>query len=407
MKKELLNEILKFKLLSKYETKNTFTENVNGILEQKGALQSLAKDTKYLKNLESELPLILKKTGPLGPGGTLKTVDDVMLALKTSSISVANLGKLNFGILRTSKNPSLRKTAAEWVVSQKTFGKTFSSGNSIERLTRLKQLNPNMSDDIIRDLHVANELRLKNLGKSGKNLTKKSKGAEAVSKKGQNVSQTVTVNVNTAKEAEQFAKTYGRDFDDLAKQNGHSNFESWMRQSPDDAYRAMRNQSKSGKGVFGKIVDWGKKSIKWRTLWGLAKIAGVSYLVWWAFFKEDGFKVECETGEHFEEGKGCIADKKTDNDKIEGGGGGGGDTIVDSEGNKYQECESPYYKGCVNKKGNTDIKEVQDCLGVTPNGFFNKETEDALYNKINKKSFSPSDISTICAKSYGSSGFQL
>ena len=38
---------------------------------------------------------------------------------------------------------------------------------------------------------------------------------------------------------------------------------------------------------------------------------------------------------------------------------------------------------------------------------FNKETEDALFNKINKRSFSPSDMPTICAKSSGTSGFQI
>jgi hypothetical protein len=46
-------------------------------------------------------------------------------------------------------------------------------------------------------------------------------------------------------------------------------------------------------------------------------------------------------------------------------------------------------------------------LGVTPNGFFNQETEDALKNKINKKSFTSSDMSAICAKSYGGGSFQI
>ena len=54
-----------------------------------------------------------------------------------------------------------------------------------------------------------------------------------------------------------------------------------------------------------------------------------------------------------------------------------------------------------------NIKKAQDCLGVTPNGFFNQETEDALKNKINKKSFTSSDMSAICAKSYGGGSFQI
>jgi hypothetical protein len=69
------------------------------------------------------------------------------------------------------------------------------------------------------------------------------------------------------------------------------------------------------------------------------------------------------------------------------------------------ECEPPYYKGCVAKKGNEDIRTIQDCLGITPNGFFNQETESALKNKINKMTFNKSDIPAICAKSYGASNF--
>jgi hypothetical protein len=209
--------------------------------------------------------------------------------------------------------------------------------------------------------------------------------------------------------SDEFARTYSKDFDEFARNNGHDNFKKWMSVDEEGAMRSLYENGRKGKGIFGKLVNWGKRRLKWRFLWSLAKIAGVSWLAWYLFFKKDGFSVECDGGTHFEEGKGCVPDK-TGGDQGGGDQGGGQDNtkvITDNEGNKYQECTDIYYKGCVNKPGSTDIKKVQDCLGVTPNGFFNQETEDALYKKINKKSFSASDIPTICARSSGSSVFQI
>lgn len=400
MKKELINEILRIKVLSNYDSKNTFTENENIISERYGSeyikdAEVLAKDAKFLKGLESELPGIISKIGSLGPKGSLKTAEDIIFALKTSSLSAADLGKLNFGVMRNSKNPSLRKTASEFIVSQKTFSKNFSSGTAASRLQKLKDLNPNLSDDIIKDLHIANELRIK---KTPKPITKPTDdligGGKNIDRAvdANRVSQNVTVNIGTPVGGEQFIKTYGKDFDDFARTNGHSNMNDWMKTDPDGAYLAIKNNKT--KGIFGKIINWGKRRIKRKVLWGLAKIAGISVGVWWLFFKNDGFTIEDEDG-------GDGGDGKTDDGKVKIGGG----EITDNEGNKYKECENTYYKGCVNKKGNTDIQKAQDCLGVTPNGFFNQETEDALMKKINKKSFSLSDLDDICAKSYGGGSF--
>lgn len=430
MKKELINEVLRMKLLSNYDTKNTFDEN-NEIILERTTLKTLSKDARYLEALSKELDDILKITGPLGSKGMLKNADDVIFALKTGSMEAADLGKLNRTILKTSKNPALRKSAAGWVVSTETYMKAFSSGTPTQRLAKLKMKNPNMSDEMIRDLHSANELRLKNLNKAKSgNRTKTVKNVDNVADSGRKVDDVVDAGKGTggAKQgdtiinqtfhfdgkqfkstdevADYISQTGKRDFDDLARQNKHDSFMSWMKRDPDAAMTAARNNSKSGKGIFRKILDWGRRRLKWSVLKGLAKIAGVSWLVWYLFFKKDGFEVDCEEGEHMKEGVGCVPDK------ITGGGdqGGGQDNtkvITDNEGNKYQECTDIYYKGCVNKTGSTDIKKVQDCLGVTPNGFFNQETEDALYKKINKKSFSASDIPTICARSSGSSVFQI
>ena len=398
MKKELISEILKFKVLSKYETKNTYEENVNSILESR-----LDPYKVILQNIEPELALFLKKTGSLGPGGMYKTVDDVMLALKNKTLSRANLGTLYHQILFNSKNSSLKDAAAQQIVKNQDYIKSFSSGTAAERLLKLKTKNPNVSEETIKRLHKFNEKRIKASIKSSKKTEKAAEAARAL---------------EAERAAEELvkaeAKGYNRGWDDFYKNNkpalddyarryGHPDFRSWGRTDFDGLSRNIRDQGRTVKGIFGKIINCGGRVIGLRTLWSLAKIAGVSWGVWWLFFRENGFKVTCENGKVVTDPKYCETDKKTDDGTDDGTIEGGNkiDTVVDTEGNKYQECEAPYYKGCVNKKGNSDIKKVQDCLGVTPNGFFNKETEDALYNKINKKSFSPSDIITICTKAYG------
>ena len=429
MEKQLINEILRIKLLSNYDTKNTFSENSEMIIERT-SLKTLAKDARYLDALFLELDDILKMTGPLGTKGMLKNADDVIFALKNQSISVADLGKLNRAVLKTSKNPALRKSAAGWVVSTETYAKAFSSGTATERLARLKTKNPNMADDMIKDLHTANELRLTNLGKSGKGgktVVQGGKtggqGGKTGGKAGGNVIVNVG-NVNTniknmskaeiryAKQLEEYSETLwkatGKDADELARKNKFKDFEDWGRKDPEGMLRVIQSETRSGTGFFARLFSKGRR---WATVWSIVKWGALAVGAYWLYKQLFSGSNECadEPGTHMVEGKGCVPNEPpkptptpdvdpvvTDTTTVKGGGG-----------ESYIECEPPYYKGCIGKKGDDNIKKAQDCLGVTPNGFFNQETEDALKNKINKKSFTPSDMSAICAKSYGGGSFQI
>ena len=421
MEKQLINEILRIKLLSNYDTKNTFSENSEIIIERT-TLKTLAKDTRYLEALYLELDDILKMTGPLGAKGMFKTADDVIFALKNQSMSVADLGKLNRGVLKTSKNPVLRKSAAGWVVSTETFSKAFSSGTATERLAKLKSKNPNMSDDMLRDLHTANELRLTNLGKSGKNIGQGGKTVGQGGKTGGQGGKNININninnnsnnfihsVEYTRELNKYAddwmRTTGKDADELARNNNFKNFEDWGRRDPEGMIRVMESEARTGKGFFGRAFAKGRR---WATVWSIVKWGALAVGAYWLYKQLFSGSNECadEPGTHMVEGVGCVPNEPpkptpdvdpvvTDTTTNQGGGG-----------EKYIECEPPYYKGCIGKKGDDNIKKAQDCLGVTPNGFFNQETEDALKNKINKKSFTSSDMSAICAKSYGGGSFQI
>ena len=66
----------------------------------------------------------------------------------------------------------------------------------------------------------------------------------------------------------------------------------------------------------------------------------------------------------------------------------------------FVDCVDIYRKGC--KDTGDDIERVQECLDVPVTGNFDKKTEDALFDKINKRDFTKSDIGRICRR--GSSG---
>jgi hypothetical protein len=449
MKKEIIQEVLRMKLLSKYDNKSTLTENKEVIFENKieavaGAVRTaddIARiERDLLKTSGKELSSALeagsqlkKLTVNTTKGVALRTTEEIMSALRKGLLSPSEAGRVYWTAFRNSNDPKLLIAISDRMMGSKSFVKQYGSLNKeafIRMIQKDFKIGPKQAESlwkangrrlssIVKDVEAGVETGAKvgkDLGQSGKEIGQGSKNVD------KSINITIDMGGGQRKvlkngneyvrylddEAEAFGRTYGKDFDDLARNNGHDNFKKWMAVDQEGAMRSIANDGKKGKGAFSRIINWGKRRLKWRILWSLAKIAGISWLAWYLFFKKDGFEVECDEGTHFEEGKGCIPDKITG-----GGDEGGGDNvdntkvITDNEGNKYKECVDIYYKGCVNKKGNTDIKEAQNCLGVTPNGFFNQETEDALYKKINKRSFSASDLPNICARSYGGGSFQI
>ena len=279
-----------------------------------------------------------------------------------------------------------------------------------------------MSDDMLRDLHTANELRLTNLGKSGKNIGQGGKTVGQGGKTGGQGGKNININninnnsnnfihsVEYTRELNKYAddwmRTTGKDADELARNNNFKNFEDWGRRDPEGMIRVMESEARTGKGFFGRAFAKGRR---WATVWSIVKWGALAVGAYWLYKQLFSGSNECadEPGTHMVGGVGCVPNEPpkptpdvdpvvTDTTTNQGGGG-----------EKYIECEPPYYKGCIGKKGDDNIKKAQDCLGVTPNGFFNQETEDALKNKINKKSFTSSDMSAICAKSYGGGSFQI
>jgi hypothetical protein len=415
MEKEILNEILRIRLLSNYDMKSTLTENKEIILERSGVRNISKIERTLLSASENELRTALnqgkKLTITAKDGITLlKTTDEIIGALKAGKLAPAEAGKVYRNAFRNTTDIKLLQGIADKTVEGTSFISKYGNLNKsefISRVTRDMKIGPQQAEALFK----ANTKRLSNLGNVGKNTGKNT------GKNSQNINININNNVKNMSNAEyakyldgyadDLYKATGKDADELARKYKFKNFEDWGRRDPDGLVRVIESETRSNTGFFGRLFSKGRR---WATVWSIVKWGALAVGAYWLYKKLFGDDAvdPCDPGTHMVEGKGCLPDTDpkpepepvvTDTTTIKGGGGGGGEN--------YIECEPPYYKGCIGKKGDDNIKKAQDCLGVTPNGFFNQETEDALKNKINKKSFTSSDMSAICAKSYGGGSFQI
>jgi|694.fasta_scaffold56295_3 hypothetical protein len=430
MDKKILEEIERIKLISGYSLKSTLTENKDILLEKTALKVVSAVDpavVKGLKNVMHDTPGFLATLKNINfaqfggitrmDGTVLKNSDEIFKALKSGKLTTQNAGKVYRNVFRSTTDPATLKAIAESTVLNSSFIRKYgvlTKSVFIERTMKQMKIGQKQAEA----LWNANRL----LNKGAKNVGQGAKvGGQGV-KVGGKTGGNVIVNVNTniknmskseiryAKQLEEYSETLwrstGQNADELARNNGFKNFDDWGRRDPGGLAIFARSETRSGTGFFGRLFSKGRR---WATVWSIAKWGALALGAYWLYknlFGDDAVD-PCDPGTHMVEGKGCIPDEDpvvppepdpvvTVTTTVKGGGG-----------ESYIECDEPYYKGCIGKKGDDTIKKAQDCLGVTPNGFFNQETEDALKNKINKKSFTSSDMSAICASSYGGGSFQI
>jgi hypothetical protein len=437
MDKKILEEIERIKLISGYSLKSTLTENINILLEKTVLKVANAVDpavVKGLKNVMHDTPGFLATLKTIDfaqfggitrmDGTVLKNSDEIFKALKSGKLTTQNAGKVYRNVFRSTTDPATLKAIAESTVLNSSFVRKYgvlTKAVFIERTMKQMKIGPKQAEALWKANRLLNK-GAKNVGQGAKVGGQGAKVGGQGAKVGAKGGSQVIVNVNTniknmskaeiryAKQLQDYSDTLwratGQNADELARNNGWKNFDDWGRNDADGMLRVIQSETKSGTGFFGRLFSKGRR---WATVWSIVKWGALALGAYWLYKNLFGENAPnpCDPGTHMVEGKGCIPDEDpdpkpepdpvvTDTTTVEGGGG-----------EKYIECDEPYYKGCVGKKGVDTIKKAQDCLGVTPNGFFNQETEDALKNKINKKSFTSSDMSAICASSYGGGSFQI
>jgi len=460
MKINLLNEELnRIKLLYGYKLENTLSENKKKVLinEKIGAeiFKGSEVAAKELANaekaaLKAGLEASFKELGQVtildsrGVAMVTKDAEEIINAMKNGLIAPLEMGRISKGLLKNATSLEVKILAAEVITDMKSFSQKYAGKTREYIVTELssggkytKSEAENLADRFLKKqknipikINKVEPIKVEPVKVEPVKIEPvKSADPKIVNNNTNNIRIEIegggTKSFKTSEEfiayekaeGEAFAAKYGEDFNGLAKKQGkgYKTFEDFIKADEAGAKAAVKEAAVEGKGVFSRIIEWGKKTIRFKVLFGLAKIAGIGWLVWYLFFSGDGKKVKCPEGQE-DDGKGnCTGsggirpedDNKTNNtnDGNNTNNTNDGNVVMDSNGNKYVECEPPYYKGCVAKKGNEDIRTIQDCLGITPNGFFNQETESALKNKINKMTFNKSDIPAKCAKSYGASNF--
>jgi hypothetical protein len=296
MEKKILEEILRIRLLSDYDMRSTLTENRDIILER-GVFSTVGKSADDVAKLEKSMATALdagaqvkKLTITSTLGETLRTADEWMAALRAGTLSPAESAKVYWKAFKNTTDPNLIKAVSERMVDGATFSKKYGNLDYKTFTSRMKQ-DFSLADDQVEALWKANKQKvLKNvdnvddLAKTGAKTTDDVVDA---GRGGVNQSQSVVVNnyVGGFKEADDLARKIGPEVDDIARQKGFKNADDWFNADPKGMYGYARNSSKSGKGVFGRIVNWGKKVIKWKSLKTLAILTGVAYGAWWLFFK--------------------------------------------------------------------------------------------------------------------------
>lgn len=408
MKKELLEEIRRIKFISEYNSNLTSEENKDLLEEQ---FRSILRDSSLLKSLSSDIEKVLSSEIKGGAFVTkelkqVKTVEEVIQALKKGLFSEQEAARLSWNIFRKSENPAILKSIAKDVVENKTFIEKYGSLNKEAFIGSLKK-KYNLNSKQAEELWRANSQRLVTSTKEAEVAAKEAEAAAKEAEAAARESEAATREVEAATRESETANreiesilnelnaSERRWFKNWIKSNKIENFKVWI-QEPSN-FRKFVGDLKSRGGVWNKVFKWGKRTVLFSGLIALSKwliglgIVGVG--IWWLYdkFKGIGFGTDCEPGYVLKYGVGCVK---------RGGGNEDEENDEDKEKDNYIECDTIYKKGCKNPKGNTDILKAQECLKLNPTGLFDQATEDALFKKINKRTFTKDDLTTICSKGF-------
>lgn len=386
---KLLNEeINKIKLLSNYNTSNTLSENKsyllkeNEVLEQNlrnlvvGGSKSSPKALKALnKDLKKIMSDIIKNHGGLMSTNDvfLSNAKDIIKGFKNGKFYGTELGKFNWSVFRQTSDNAIINAVAKDIIQTKNFATKYGSKSLKEGTNAL-----------MKDYKVTKE-KAELLMKEYKSSIK----SKPTSKPTFNPKNTKTKQQN---HQPQFPVTSGRRKMDTTIYKERANLKNMLNNDKKGLMQWLKNN---------KLVKGARNVMKVRTLWKLIKWVGGAWLIWKLFFYEsekDGDKV------NFDCGPGLTFDYETGNCVDDSGNIVDPNDIDDDDDDDdfedvniedtYVDCTGTYKFGCTDTEG--VINNAQRCLGVNPTGKFDKETENALYKKINKTQFTKNDIEDIC-----------
>lgn len=387
MEKRILEELKRFRLLSNYDSNKTHDENSQLLDEQ---FRTIFRDVEVAKTLGSDLEKVM--AGSIEGGAfvtkqskTLRTSEEVLQALKAGLFTETEAARVYWEVFRKTDNPTTLKKIAEAAVESEKFQKNYGSLNKeafIREIKKKKKISTKQAEE----LWKANSKRIANTEKEFKGAAQQTDnviepiGSEKETiNPGSQSAQQKTLEVE--EEVRNIEKPWwDRFFESRKIKNRRKFFEN--RQNGEKVVKIMKERG----GIWDKVFKWGTRTIFFSGLIGIAKIGLFGFGVWWVYdmFKDMGFNFECDDPEdELVYGFGCRKRQ------------GGGNKKEDEE--KKKEIKKP----------DENLKKAQKCLGIEQTGFLDQKTEDALYKKINKRTFDPNDLPKICEKPFSSVEYQI
>lgn len=365
-KKILLEEINRIKYISSYDSRETSEENRMNILERfgegrevwRGFQELIRTDREAFSAFKSELEGLMKSLKVVTEDGRqLKNVDEVLKAIRDGKIALESMVDIGAMTFKSTQNVKLIEALAEDIVRSEKFISDYRNLDNAEILSKLAD------------------------GKM--KIPKNSKQAEAILKANERI-----VSQEGKTGFDEFRTGYRESEGGFAGYRNKKEYEEavqkWYQKNRDIERGILEGDTKTVWSRLRKsgLLLWkGGKWVIGNSLWILL-FGGLAYGVWKYFSNETGLEREDE------EGTSEIGPAPEPKPKI-----------TDPEGNVYDPCTGIYKIGCVTKdgEGGVDfISKAQDCLGLSPTGMFNKQLENALLSKINKRTFTKEDIKYIC-----------
>lgn len=387
-KKIILEEISRMRYILEYNLGKTSVENLKVITEWRAfrdLLMTRDGATAVRGEIESVLKtgnLEIKAVKDLGGGTEILTKSsDIIKAIKDGRLTEQSLLELKGAIFQTTTNPGVIEAIAKDLVNSKEWERSYAHLSNQEILSKLRRgklkVNPN-SDQArsILNAHeakLAEELRATEELRNAENLRQRDSYRESPYRSEKEWKDYSTLRTEEER-AREFYRRYGVTIEKQAKTNPS--------------------------GLFGKLTDAGLlilKGGKWvlsNAVW-LIIFGGLAYGAWALWSKKTGVKKDCPQGMVYDfESGDCVRAGETEDDQ---------NKVTDEQNNVYNPCEGVFKIWCITKDGVKEngvdyISQAQDCLGLSVTGMFNKEMEEKLYKKINKRTFTKADMSLICMR---------